>query len=240
MKPSSLSIVIPARNEEVYLPRCLAAIAKAQAKIEVELEIILVANRCTDRTVEIAEAAGCRIVHDESKNLSRIRNAGARVATGEFLVTVDADSFLSENMLRDVLRKLQQPKYIGGGVVMFPERWSLGIFLTGLCLVPLAIAYGWISGGLFFCRREDFLAIGGFNEELVSAEDLDFAYRLKMHGKKKGMKFTTIFSSWIITSCRKFDRLGDWFFFKNPRAVIRALRGRDQKIADEFWYDFKH
>lgn len=239
MAPRSISIVIPARNEEEYLPRCLAAIEEAKKYTSLPVETVLVANRCTDRTEDIARAAGCKIVSDESKNLSCIRNAGVRACSGDIVVTIDADSRMSSGMLRDVVQKLSRPDVVGGGVVMLPERWSAGILLTGLCLVPIAMWYGNISGGLFYCLKKDFDAIGGFDEALVSAEDIDFAYRLKRHGIVSRRKFRTIFFSYIVTSCRKFDRLGDWFFFKNPRKVIQALQGRNQGIADEFWYDFE-
>ncbi len=236
-----ISVIIPARNEERYLPACLSAIVEARTHCEpgTEVEIIVVLNRCTDSTEAIALAAGCQTVIDDSKNLSQIRNAGARIASGDILVTVDADSKMSKFMLRDILRKLAGSKVVGGGVLMLPERWSVGIVLTGLCLVPVALWYGGISGGVFYCRREDFVAIGGFDEGRVSAEDIDFADRLRKYGKSKGQRFVTIFSSWIVTSCRKFDRFGDWYFLTHPREMVVALKGQDQQIADRVWYDFE-
>ena len=237
----SVSIVIPARNEEKYLPRCLEAIAEARAKVpDVAVEVIVVVNRSTDRTEEIARAAGCLIATSEEKNLSKIRNSGAKLATGEVIVTIDADSFMSQDMLVAIRKKLASGKVVGGGVMMFPERWSLGILLTGICLIPLSLYYDGVSGGLFYCARQDFEAIGGFNEAMVSAEDVEFAYRLKQHGRKSGRRFSTIFGAWIVTSCRKFDRFGDWYFVTHPREVLRGLSGKNQQLADEFWYDFKH
>jgi hypothetical protein len=44
----------------------------------------------------------------------------------------------------------------------------------------------------------------------------------------------------IRTSCRKFDRLGDWFLLRHPVQVVRVLRGRDQALGDRFFYDFEH
>jgi hypothetical protein len=70
----------------------------------------------------------------------------------------------------------------------------------------------------------------------VSAEDLDFAKRLKTYGKKKGKRFKTITRAHIITSCRKFDTFGDWYLFKNPGLVWKIMRGDDQKAADLFYY----
>ncbi|NDC36861.1 MAG: glycosyltransferase, partial [Proteobacteria bacterium] len=185
-----LSIIIPARNEELLLPRALAAIrAAAQFYQDLSYEVIVVLNRCTDRTEEIAREHGCRIVKEDSKNLSIIRNAGAQAALGELVITVDADSVMSRNMFQEVDRALSNPDIVGGGVMIWPERWSLGIVCTGLALLPIALRHR-ISCGLFFCRKADFFAIGGFNPELVSVEDIDFAKRLKAHGRRSRRRFT--------------------------------------------------
>jgi len=85
--------------------------------------------------------------------------------------------------------------------------------------------------------REDFEAIDGFNEDMISLEDLEFAKRLKTHGKRTGKRFTTITKAHIVTSCRKFDIFGDWFLVRNPRLVWRILTGKSQKAADQFFYD---
>lgn len=236
---SSISIVIPARNEEQHLGACLAALDRSVGEIPISVQKIVVLNRCTDRTEEIARAAGCEIVREDAKNLAIIRNAGARAATGEILVTVDADSQVSPHLISAVCKALQNEAVVGGGVLILPERWSLGILVTGLYLLPIALWYG-ISGGLFFCRREDFHAIGGFDERLVSVEDIDFARRLKAHGRKSNRRFITLLRAHIKTSCRKFDRFGDWYFAVRPHLMWKLLQGRHQQSANEVWYDFEH
>jgi glycosyltransferase involved in cell wall biosynthesis len=230
------SIIVPARNEEKFLPSCLASIAAASEPFSGEVELIVAINRCTDRTEEIARAAGAQIVHEDARNIARIRNAGAQAAAGEILITIDADSRMSRGMLVTVDRLLTSGKYIGGGVMIYPERWSLGILATGLLLLPIALRHR-IAGGLFWCRREDFVAIGGFDERCVSVEDLDFAKRLKAYGKSKGKPFKTIMTDHIVTSCRKFDQFGDWYLILNPGFVRRIFSGRSQKDADHFYYD---
>lgn len=233
-----ISIIIPARNEEKRLPHALNSIHRAANRLNKPIEIIVVINRCTDSTESIACEAGCVIVHDESKNLSMIRNAGAKAARGELIVTIDADSLMTENMLTEICSVMESSRFVGGAVLIYPERYSLGILTTMFSILIIALWYG-ISCGLFFCRREDFLAISGFDESVVSAEDLDFAKRLKAYGKRHGKKFKILTRAWITTSCRKFDSFGDWFFFRNPIQGIKLLLGKDQKIADRIWYDYK-
>ena len=232
------SILIPARNEETYLPRCLDSIKVAATPFLDQVEIIVALNRCTDRTEEIALGHGAKVVHEDGRNLARIRNAAAKAATGEIIVTINADSQMTDNMLVEIDRLLRTGRFIGGGVTIRPERWSLGILVTVLLLAVLLL-WRRVSGGLFWCLRKDFEAIGGFNENLVSLEDLDFAKRLKAYGKSQGKRFTTIKKAHIITSCRKWDMFGDWYLLTNPRLVRRLLRGKSQEDADHFYYDVK-
>ena len=79
------SIVIPANNEEKYLGKCLDSIKSAARPVGWEVEVIVVLNRCTDRTEEIARAWGAAVVFDESKNLSHIRNNGVAAASGDVI-----------------------------------------------------------------------------------------------------------------------------------------------------------
>lgn len=235
----SLSIIIPAHNEELYIPKCLAAIDRAKQQIEIPVEIIVVLNRCTDQTEQIAIKAGCKTVSNESKNLSAIRNAGIKSASGDLIVTIDADSLMSEKMLSKILNAMNTGRYIGGGVNILAERWSLGIACSMLMLVPFAIFWG-ITAGSFYARKKDIAEIGGFNEDLYSAEDIDFARRLKRLGKTKGQKFCNLLSAYITTSCRKFDRFGDWYALKNPILMLKLLKGRKSIEADKIWYDFNN
>jgi GT2 family glycosyltransferase len=201
-----------------------------------EVEVVVALTRCTDGTEAVAKSAGAKTVVEGARNMAKIRNAGARAATGEILLTIDADSVMSPNMLQVIDERLSSGKYIGGGVAIIPERWSLGIIASALLLIPLLLRHR-ISGGLFWLRREDFQAIGGFDEGFVSVEDVDFARRLKAHGRSKGKRFGHVFKAHILTSCRKWDQFGDWYMVRNPRFVWRILSGRDQEAADRLYYD---
>jgi len=126
------SIVIPAHNEEGVIGACFDSIDRAAEVFACSREIIVVLNRCTDDTEMIARSRGAKVARDDSKNLSRIRNTGARRAAGNVLIMIDADSTMSHNMLKEIDRALCSGKYIGGGVPIHPERMSPGILLTGL------------------------------------------------------------------------------------------------------------
>ncbi|WP_339262907.1 glycosyltransferase [Lysinibacillus sp. FSL K6-3209] len=232
-----ISIIIPAHNEEKYIGKCLDSISKASKLLQNEVEIIVVLNRCTDRTEEIAKSYNCITIDNDDKNLSKIRNTGVERARGEIIVTIDADTQMNEHMLTKVVQNLSSGKYIGGGVTGKFERMSLGIFVSTMLLIgPLLIKYGAISVGIFWCYKEDFKSINGFNEELLMAEDADFAKRLKVWGKKKGQKYGTI-QNGMITSSRKFDKHGDWVLLKRPKLILAYLKGTDKHYADEAYYE---
>jgi GT2 family glycosyltransferase len=153
-------------------------------------------------------------------------------------MTVDADSIVSKNIFKEVLRLLDSDKYVGGGVIIFPERYSLGILLSGFILAWIALIFR-IQCGAFFFKREYFEAIDGFNETILSAEDIDFAIRLKRYGKNINKKYSFLNLGYIVTSCRKFDHFGDWYFVRNYRETYKLLLGQGRDAADKIWYDFK-
>jgi glycosyltransferase involved in cell wall biosynthesis len=238
MKPPKFSIIIPARNEERFLGACLHSIRVAAEHYQDQVEVIVVLNRCTDKTEEIAHSFGARTVREDTKNLAAIRNAGARSALGDILVTIDADSTMSPNTLVAIDRALTGGATIGGGTPIRPDRSSLGIKVT-MWLFSTWMLIGRVSLGLFWCLRMDFEAVGGFDENLISGEDLDFARRLKAYGKKVDRPFSTLNDAYIVTSCRKLDAFGDWCVVRNPLLIWRLARGKHRRTADTFYYDFQ-
>ncbi|WP_397345296.1 glycosyltransferase [Paenibacillus sp. Y412MC10] len=234
------SVIIPARNEENYIGRCLDSLAAAAVPYPGQVEVITVLNRCTDGTEEVASSYGAVILKNDSKNLSQIRNAGIQAARGEIIVTIDADSWVMDNMLTEIDRLLATGQWIGGGVRTQFERVSLGIIVSGMLLiVPLLFKYGLVTVGLFWGYKKDFEAIGGFNENMLMAEDAEFAKRLKQWGKQQGKKYGTVTKASMTTSCRKFDKYGDWAVVKNPRIIWAYLKGTDRKHADETYYEIQ-
>lgn len=230
-----LSVITPAHNEEALIEHCITSVVASAIHSGVEHEHIVVVNRCTDRTEHIASRLGCRIIREDARNISRIRNAGVQAATGSIIVTIDADSIMTPNMLGEVVRRLESGKYVGGGVNVMPERWSLGIVCSLLVVLPFLFWHR-VSAGMFWCFKRDFEAIGGFDEALACVEDIDFGSRLRERGRASRRKYGTIRNAKLITSCRKFDQFGDWYFVRHPTVVWNIFH-RKQTAADEFYYD---
>ena len=237
------AVIVPARDEEPRIGACLDAIRAAAHAANAGVEVVVVTNRCTDRTADVARAHGARVIDDPGHSLAAVRNAGARASQSDVIVTVDADSLVSPNTFVEIDRALASGRCVGGGVPIRPERMSPGILVSVVVLALLIAPLG-VSAGLFWCWRRDFEAIGGFDERRRVAEDVDFALRLKAHARASGRRTGTLRRAPIRTSCRKFDRFGDWFFLRllvcHPVRVWRMLRGHNDPMVDQFFYRFQY
>lgn len=226
----------------MYLLRAVISAAKYVSPDSAE--IIVVANRCTDKTCAIAEHYGARVLVNDDKCIAAIRNTGVYAAKGDIVVTIDADSLMTKYSLAEIKEMLESRKYIGGGTVPKFDRMSVGIAFSSLYVVlrllPVMIKNGgYLSGAMFWFYKRDFEAVNGFDESLVSLEDMDFAARLKKYGKQKGKKYGTLKRSYITTSSRKFDEFGDWYLIKNRKLTKRIFTGKDRTAADNFYYDVR-
>ena len=125
---SRFALIIPAFNEEAYLPATLAAAREAMAGVNpFPGELIVVDNHSTDRTAEIAREHGAdRVVYEPVNQISRARNAGARAAMENpncaFLVFLDADTHLPPELLRQALEALSSEKVCGGGAITVSDQ----------------------------------------------------------------------------------------------------------------------
>ncbi|RMC91330.1 glycosyltransferase [Aquitalea palustris] len=166
---------------------------------------------------------------------------GIAHAKSEWVITIDADSWMSKGVLAEIYRYANNPNALGGGIRIKPERLSLGIAVGyGMMLVP-AFFLG-LSFGLYWFKKSDFDAIGGFDERRHIAEDVDFLRRLKLHGRKTRRRHKIISLESVTTSCRRFDEFGDWHFvriFGNPFRIYRAISGEEREYLDKNWYEVK-
>ena len=165
------SVVIPARNEEAYLPRLLDTVEVARAAYAggaSAIEVIVADNVSTDRTAELARAKGARVVSVEKRVIGAARNGGAREARGDVLVFVDADIRMHPNTFNAIERALATGRFVGGATGVRLERMSVGLALTYAALMPMI----WITRmdtGPTFCLKADFESVGGYDESLLVA-----------------------------------------------------------------------
>ena len=235
MNPA-LALAIPAHNEEKHIGRCIDSIASSARMAGQTVEIVVALNRCTDRTQDIAESLGARCVVNDTKCIAAVRNTAVRATSAHAVATLDADSWMSAHTVSSILEHVHDPRHVGGGTVVWPERISIGIFFSLLAVTPHVLSRR-VSAGMFWFLRESFEAVHGFDESLVSVEDVDFALRLQTYGHARGQQYGTIRRHGITTSCRKFDLFGDWYLVRNPRLVREIFKGNNRRAADHFYYD---
>jgi GT2 family glycosyltransferase len=201
-----ISIVIPAFNEERLLGESLAQIKSAATAFTQrgwETELIVCDNNSTDRTAEIARAAGATVVFEPVNQIARARNSGAAVATGDWLVFVDADSHPNAGLFSDVAGQIISGKCLAGGVTI---RLDEKHFVAGL------ITFAWnrasrllklLAGSFIFCDAAAFRQIGGFSNEFYAAEELELARRLKELARETGRRIVILHRHPLVTSARK-------------------------------------
>ena len=232
------SIVIPAYNEEELLPATLDNIGQVIAQIESHRgEIVVVDNNSTDRTGQIANAAGVRLVFEEHRQIARARNAGAREALGHYLFFVDADTRIDVPLLRKSLALLDSGDYCGGGATVKPDA-PVNIWARGaLCFwLGLSKTFTWACGAYVFCLRQAFDEIGGFDERFYASEEIHFSRALKKWGRRNQRRMCIIDEP-IVTSMRKLR----WYSPSRLAKVFLIFALRPGMVKDRercwLWYE---
>lgn len=237
------SIIIPAHNEEKYVERCISSVLASAKAASAICEIIVVCNRCTDKTAVIAEACGARTLGNTDRCIAKVRNDGILAAQGEIIVTIDCDNRMTIGTLSEIRELLGSGKYVGGGASIRFERHSFPLWLNEITVRGLVRLTGLYSG-IFWARRETFVEVGCFPETMVG-EDLALAKNMKKYAKANKKRYTQLKQNYLINSTRKFDAHGDWLMFRlmfrGIGALFKALFGDKaaaQKMVDEVFYDY--
>ena len=204
-----LSFVIPAYNEEAYLPACLDAIFLQIKDVPGGAEVIVVNNASTDKTREVAlRYPGVKLVDEPQKGLTFARQAGFKACTGELIANVDSDSRLTPGWVDTVLEAFDtQEKLvaISGPLVYYDlqpsQRFSVQIFYWVAFMIYVLNRYilragSMVQGGNFVLKRSGLEAIGGFDTTIsFYGEDTDIARRMNRVGKVEFTLKLKMFSS---------------------------------------------
>lgn len=167
-----VSVVVPTFNSEGFLEECLRSV---RGQTYPCIEVIVVDNYSTDRTREITEKYGVRVVLCRGIR-SRARNVGAGLAKGEFIFSVDSDMELTPNVVGECVAKVES----GFDAVIIPEVsvgegfWAKCRALEKLCYIGDDL----IEAARFF-RKEVFKAVRGYDAALEAGEDWDIHLRVK-------------------------------------------------------------
>lgn len=236
-----ISIIVPAYNEEKLLPATLQSIRGARGGFTRngwETELVVCDNNSTDRTAELARAAGAKVVFEPVNQIGRARNAGAAGASGDWLVFIDADSHPSEALFADVAQAIQAGRCLAGGsTVKLEGHYPVASLITE-GWNWLSRFSRWAAGSFMFCEAAAFREVGGFSRELYASEEIDLFQRLKKLSKRQGKRIAILSQHPLVTSARKMHlysaREHLWFLTKTVLQAGRPLKSREQCLT---WYD---
>lgn len=189
-----VSIIIPTLNESSSLGRTLRHLAVLDPSA---LEVIVVDGGSDDETVAIAQAAGVQILACDRRGRSVQMNYGAKVAIGDILCFLHADTWVPDDLIAVIEQTLADSKIALGGFISLMTgtqntRWGISLhhylktyyapllFRPHLFLRGLRLLFG---DQVMFCRRTDFWECAGFNEAMPIMEDGDLCLRLLQKGK---------------------------------------------------------
>ncbi len=185
-----ISIVIPALNEEHYLPDCLKSLHNQDWKGE--REIIVVDNGSTDNTAKVAAQLGAKVVQCPRRGVAFARQAGADQAKGEIIVQVDADTTYPSGWLGGIAAQFERDPgtvaVAGRYAYSNPARWApferafrkyvFNKVGAALFRRPLSI-----SGANFAFRREAFIRAHGYDPASLYPDQWGISRRLSRFGR---------------------------------------------------------
>jgi len=205
------SIIIPALNEEKYLPMLLSDLSRQTIR---DFEVIVVDGYSTDKTVQKAKTfsgklPSLNVLVSKKRNVSVQRNMGAEKAIGKYLLFNDADNRLPDYFLEGVHYQLHvKPldlftNWFNSDSHLASDKavaTYMDIMVEAASLLNQPAAYGALIG----CRKSIFNKVGGFNPEVGFAEDTEFVNR----GYKKGFSFGVYHEPRFTYSFRRFRKVG--------------------------------
>ena len=236
-----VSIIVPAFNEERLLGQTLAQITLARKSFTDrgwDVQLIVCDNNSTDRTAEIANASAATVVFEPVNQIGRARNRGASVATGDWLLFIDADSQPTAELFGDVAEQIATGKCLAGGSTLrLAGDHCIAKVITGLWNWASRFR-GLLAGSFIFCEAAAFRKVGGFSPEFFAGEELDLSKRLSALAKDTGRTVVILHRHPMLTSDRKVHLYSTWenlsFMLK---AGLRPDRVMRDKSACYAWYD---
>ena len=201
-----VSVIIPAHNEEAMIHRALGSLQKQDYRGPVE--IIVVDNRSADNTAGVARSLGARVVREERKGYIYALMCGFENATGEILITTDADTIVPPNWISTLIQTFERDSRVvaaGTMVEFFDANWKGKFFAR--CILPIALAYDRLCfsyphlwGASMAVRRDAFLQAGGWTGKFNLHADADLSRRMAKIGKVVMIKHLK-----VSTSARRFN-----------------------------------
>ena len=176
---SAVSVVVPARNEETFLPETLASLERIET--DREYEVIVVDGLSHDRTAEQAASVGATVVDGTGTGIGIDRNIGGSIASGKWVAFLDADTVVRPTWLDTMIEFLEAGNYIAGSSRCRMPGWRASLMAGSINWVFPRMRKPILPGFNFWVRKDVFDDTGGFS--CVPNEDTEYSRRLARHGK---------------------------------------------------------
>ena len=201
-----LSVVIPTLNEERYLPLLLESIKRQNFN---DYEIIISDAGSQDRTAEIAKEYNCKIAIGGFP--PKGKNEGAKIARGELILFIDADTILDNDSLEKFLKEFKKKELDVATFLLKSQgtfhNLSYKLFYNFISLLTKKFLPQAMS--VILVKKNLHQKIGAFDEEIKIGEELDYIRKIAKIGK-----FGVLRSVKIFVSPRRFKKDGwlkTWF-----------------------------
>jgi len=174
-----VTIIIPCLNEENYIKQCLNSIFCLDYPKN-KLEIIVIDNGSTDRTLDILSEYSNVIVDHWGGNIGAVRNRGAQLSKGEILAFVDGDCVVKAKWLTAAVEELKRDSVGAVGGIPLVNTKSANWVERSWVLhpVPKTEYVGRLATASFLIKKKIYFDLGGFNEDVASGEDMEFSKRI--------------------------------------------------------------
>jgi glycosyltransferase involved in cell wall biosynthesis len=178
-----VAVVIPAYNAERTIAETLKAL-RAQAGIR-DFEVIVADNGSTDRTPEIARELGAKVVFESKRGPSAARNRGVAATDAPIIAHLDSDTVPSRRWLASLVRPFEDRNtvIVAGNTQCYPPQTPAERYVaqSGLYFTPRALSreqFPFAPSLNMAVRRDAVLAAGGWAEDMMTGEDVDFSHRV--------------------------------------------------------------
>jgi glycosyltransferase involved in cell wall biosynthesis len=210
-KMLQFSVVIPAYNEEKYIYKTLRVL---RIQRFTDFEIIVKDGGSHDQTIEIAKKFADQVVCIPDSSAAEARNQGAKYAKGEILVFIDADTYLPSDILAQFNKLMKNEQVVGVSCRKIPQSKSLldrffYEFVNISTFVSCKMALGGAHGNCMLVRRRVFEQIGGFNPNIIVAEEQDLVRRALKFGR-----YVFLLDSYVVENTRRLRQWGRLKLYK--------------------------
>ncbi len=225
-----ITIVIPCKNEEKYIPYLLESLRSQQLGDT----RIIIADNSTDNTREVIRQnmSFLNVEIVEGGSVAVARNNGARLASTPYILFIDSDvRFFNKEVIRDAVEEIEfySLDLVTGKIYCYDDSWQANLSFMIFNFVNGVLKYfsPFAVGAFMLTRRSKFEEYGGFSDRYITSEDF---FLSRMYDKKK----FRIIDHYFGQDSRRFKKMG---YFGMALYLLKNFVNRNNK---RYWDRLDH